>query len=116
MFVSVMTIMEHQANTCDKNGQDETGGHFISSSENLFLFRLRFFFEIMSSHIIVVLKICRIVFPEVSNYLFIGNVGKMTVIPDVLHMLLSLPVIWMKEAVISAVEIEGTYTELVTQG
>ena len=108
--------MEHQANTCDKNGQDERGGHFISLSENLFLFCPRFFFEIMSSHILVVLKICRVVFPEVSNYLFIGNVGKMTVIPDVLHMLLSLPVVWMKEAVISAVEVERIYAELFTQG
>jgi hypothetical protein len=70
----------------------------------------------MSSHIIVVLKKCGVAFPEVGDNPFIGNVGKRTVIPDVFHMTLSLPVIWMKEAVISAVEVERTYAELITQG
>ena len=114
--MSVTTIMEHQASTCDKNGQDETKGYFIGLSGDLFLFRSRFFFEVMNSSFIVVLKICRVVFPEVGDYLFIGNIGKMTMIPDVLHMLISFPVIRMKKAVISAIEVERIYAKLLTQG
>ena len=111
-----MMIMEHQASTCDKNGQDETGGYFFGLSGNLFLFRFRFFFEIIIPSFIVILKIRRVVFPEVLDYPFMGNIGKMAVIPDVLHMLVSLPVIRMKEAVVSAIEVERIHAELLAQG
>ena len=114
--MSVTTIMEHQVSTCDKNGQDETGRYSIGLSEDLFLFHPRFFFEIMISNFIAILKISRVVFPEVCDYPFMGNIGKMTVIPNVLHMLISLPVIRMKEAVVSPIEVERIYAELLAQG
>ena len=89
---------------------------FTDLSGKLFLFCPRFFFEIVSSYDLVMLKICRIVFPEIGYYPFIRNVGKRTVVPYILHVLLSLPVIWMKEAVISAVEVERIYAELIAEG
>jgi len=59
-----------------QNGQDETGDILSACPEIYFFSALASFFEIMSSNFIVVLKICRVVFPEVGDYPFIGKSAK----------------------------------------
>lgn len=87
--------------------------HCASMVRFSFLFGSCFSFEVILSRDTTHLKVCGVILSEVCNYPVIRNIGKIAVISYVFHMPFPLPVVWMKEAVASAVEIEGFYAELI---
>jgi len=88
--------------------------HFFGIAFFSFLFGCGFLFEVILSRNTTYPKVGRVIFLEVRDNSFIRYIDKIAVIPYVLHMPFTFPVIWMKEAVALTVEIEGFYAELIT--